>query len=144
VNRIYLLASAASAVVVFAASSMSSSAAVGTAYRSVPVVVDVCRGSMMHAGKAASRTNTIEIAFRDVGTVAAHAVDFEVTWGGGDVQTIHDVGTFSPGVTVRHAFVHAARDASSPFFPHSPVTCSAEAVRFADGSRWHRADVSKS
>ena len=135
-NSIPLLASAASAVVVIAAQSMPAYAISESAHPSAPVAVEACRTYMMGAGKSASHTNTIEIAFRDDQGVAARAVDFNVNWGSGDVQAIHDVGTFSPGVSVRHKFVYTDPNASS-LFPNSPVTCEIEAVRFADGSVWH-------
>jgi hypothetical protein len=138
VNRIPLFACAASAVVILAAQSAPSLAASRIDSGSAPVSVDACRAFTMNAGKAASKADTIEIGFRDLDTVTVNAVDFDVNWGHGDVQKVHDVGTFPPGVTVRHRFVYAARNASSPFFPHPPVTCNVEAVRLSDGSAWHK------
>lgn len=140
-HRFPSLASAASAVVIFAATSTPSFALVESARRPLPIAVDVCRAFVTNAGKIASRSNTIEIAFHDIGKVPARSVDFDVDWGHGDVQTIHDVGTFAPGVTVRHTFVHPARDTSSPFFFRPAVTCSVEAVQLGDTSHRPQADA---
>lgn len=98
----------------------------------------------MNAGKAASKTSTIEILFQDTGDVAAHVVGFDVNWGDGNVQTIRDVGTFSPGVTIAHKFQHADPEAYSPLFPHSPVTCQVQSVQLANGSAWSSAGGDKS
>jgi hypothetical protein len=139
VNRIPLLAAAASAAVYLTAQPAPTLAATSVDQGSSPVAVNACQAYTMSAGKAASRTSTIEIRFRDLGQTPVDAVGFDVNWGAGDVQAIHDVGTFSPGVSVEHKFVHADPNASSPLFPHPPVTCHVESVRFADGSTWNRA-----
>lgn len=99
----------------------------------------------MSAGKTGSKTSTVEIRFRDVDKVAAHVVGFDVDWaGGGNVQRIRDVGTFSPGVTIVHKFQHADSEGSSPFFPHPPVTCQVQSVQLVNGSQWTKAPGAKS
>jgi hypothetical protein len=102
---------------------------------SSPVAIQACRAYTMSAGKA-PKTSTVEILFHDTGAVAAHVVGFDVNWGDGNVQTIRDVGTFSPGVTIAHKFQHADPETYSPLFAHAPVTCHVQSVQLANGSAW--------
>jgi hypothetical protein len=144
VQRIPLLASVVTAAVFLASSAAPTIAATRIDEGSSPVAIEACRAYTMNAGKAASKTSTVEILFHDVGAVAAHAVGFDVNWGGGDVQTIRDVGTFSPGVTIAHKFQHPDPEAYSPLFLLSPVTCRVQSVQLANGSAWSNAGGDKS
>ena len=135
-KRILLLACAASGVFFVTAGTAHVWAASRTDAEDSPIAVEACNAYTMNAGKAAPKTSTIEIRFRDTGDVAAKAVDFDVDWGHGNVQAIRDVGTFSPGITIAHKFQHPDPEASSPLFPHPPVICRVESVQLANGSAW--------
>jgi hypothetical protein len=76
---------------------------------------------------------SLRIDFRNTASMPARKVRFDVGTGRAR-QTIDDVGTFSPLVTISHDLA-AAPDA----FLDGPQQCSIDAVTFADGSHWtHR------
>jgi len=70
----------------------------------------------------------VNIEFQNTSSVKATEVDFEVAVDGAKVGRFKDVGSFAPGVTVRHGFLNGstARDAQ----------VSVARVKFADGSKW--------
>lgn len=137
-----VLAALAGALVLFSAQATASIAAT-QADRRVPIAIDACKADFMNVGKATPKTDTIEIGFRDLALVKARSVDFVVSWSRSDVQEIHDVGTFAPGVSVRHTFMRPDRSGNSPFFPHPAVTCGVESASFSDGSVWRAAGRNK-
>jgi hypothetical protein len=67
---------------------------------------------------------TVRVRFSDSTSDPISGVIFTL----GDGTKITDVGTFSPGITINHAFGLASGDAT---------TCAITSVRFADGDIWN-------
>lgn len=74
----------------------------------------------------------VNVSFTNQSTVTATDITFVVAdQNGNPLQTIEDVGTFRPGVAVRHSFATTLED------PGLHVAIAH--VRFADGSAWSAA-----
>ena len=86
----------------------------------------------------ASTSSGIKIEFVNESKVAATLVNFAVD-SGGDHFVIRDVGTFSPGVSIKHQYRNGAGQAFVlPAFISPNVTCHVASVQFADGSLWRK------
>lgn len=75
----------------------------------------------------------LAIDFRNDGPVAAKEVDFGLVARGSLVAVAKDVGTFSPGVTIRHEF--AISREVFPLGTQFPY-CAVLRIKFADGTSW--------
>jgi hypothetical protein len=86
----------------------------------------------------ASSSSGIAIEFVNESTQAATLVNFDVD-SAGDQFVIRDVGSFAPGVSIKHQYRNGAGQAFIlPAFISPNVTCHVASVKFADGSVWHR------
>jgi hypothetical protein len=87
----------------------------------------VGNGEMTYPGR-------IALAFRNTSSTVITDVVFEVRSNNGGADFIHDAGTFSPGVDIKHEFLNQAAP--------SDAVLKVARVRFADGSAWIDTDVS--
>ena len=71
----------------------------------------------------------VSVTYHNTAAVAATDVVFELVDNGLPVGRISDVGTFAPGVTIKHVF--------NNFSPAEQITVAE--VKFADGSVWSSA-----
>ena len=86
----------------------------------------------------AQSSTGIEIEFVNETSQAATLVNFDVQ-SGGDQFVIRDVGTFSPGVSIKHKYRNGAGQAFIlPEFIAPKISCSVDSVTFADGSVWRK------
>lgn len=84
----------------------------------------------------ASMSSGIQIEFVNSASVAATLVNFAVD-SAGDHFVIRDVGTFSPGVSIKHQFRNGSGQAFVlPAFIAPNVTCRVDSAQFSDGSVW--------
>ncbi|MBV8671722.1 MAG: hypothetical protein JO098_08110 [Candidatus Eremiobacteraeota bacterium] len=84
----------------------------------------------------ASMSSGIQIEFVNNGGAAATLVNFAVD-SAGDHFVIRDVGTFSPGISIKHQFRNGQGQAFVlPAFIAPNVTCHVASVQFSDGSVW--------
>ena len=79
-------------------------------------------------------TDGIRITYVSNAAQKASRVAFLVNYRG-DIQHIIDVGTFSRGATIDHTFGQFTGDA---WLGAKPNACRAVAIRFVDGTSWHR------
>jgi hypothetical protein len=68
------------------------------------------------------------VDFKNTNKVAATEVVFELDVNGAKVDRFKDVGSFAPGVTIRHAFLDTSDNADAKV--------NIVKVKFADGSAW--------
>jgi hypothetical protein len=86
----------------------------------------------------ASSSSGIAIEFVNESNQTATLVNFAVD-SAGDNFVIRDVGTFTPGVSIKHQYRNGAGQAFIlPAFISPNVTCHVASVEFADGSVWRR------
>ena len=89
----------------------------------------------------ASTSEGIAIEFVNETTEPVNLVNFNVE-SAGEQFVIRDVGTFSPGVSIKHKYRNGAGQAFVlPQFISPKVHCTVASVRFADGSLWRRGQV---
>ncbi len=85
-----------------------------------------------------STSNGIAIEFVNESTQTAKLVNFDVN-SSGTHFVIRDVGTFSPGVSIKHQYRNGSGQAFIlPAFISPNVTCQVASVEFVDGSTWRR------
>ncbi len=121
-----------------------------TAAGQPPVTVNSCGPILNHNASASpaptiagipipvSTSNGIAIEFVNESTQAAKLVNFDVN-SGGQHFVIRDVGTFSPGVSIKHEYRNGSGQAFVlPAFIAPNVRCEVASVEFADGSTWRR------
>jgi hypothetical protein len=85
-----------------------------------------------------STSNGIAIEFVNESTQTAKLVNFDVN-SSGTHFVIRDVGTFSPGVSIKHQYRNGTGQAFIlPAFISPNVTCQVASVEFVDGSTWRR------
>ncbi len=77
-------------------------------------------------------TSGLRIAFVNRTNTPATEVGFQVAYRG-DIEYVHDVGTFSPDITIDHTYSEFIDYA---FLGSRPNSCRAVFARFADGSVW--------
>lgn len=83
-----------------------------------------------------STSSGIQIEFVNESNQAAKLVNFAVD-SAGDHFVIRDVGTFSPGVSIKHRFRNGTGQAFIlPAFISPNVKCHVASVEFADGTVW--------
>ena len=76
---------------------------------------------------------TLNISYVNQTSKTMSQIDFGLLGGRGIVAEVRDVGTFSPGVRIDHAF-----GLNPALFPLSPATvrCVPLFIKFADGTKW--------
>lgn len=108
-----------------------------------PISIDYChidysQGPNVMPSASISLTKSsgpLEIKFVNDGDKVATTVRFGVKLED-ETSTVRDVGTFSPGITIRHKF-QDFRGRVKFIFVHEPQPkCTVEYIRFADGSTW--------
>jgi hypothetical protein len=86
----------------------------------------------------AQASTGIQIEFVNETNQTATLVNFNVK-SGGDQFVIRDVGTFSPGVSIKHKYRNGEGQAFIlPEFIAPKVACEVASVKFADGSVWEK------
>jgi hypothetical protein len=70
----------------------------------------------------------VSMDFQNTSNVDATEVVFELDVDGAKVSRFNDIGSFAPGVTVRHAFLNTSSDSNAQL--------RIAKVKFADGSVW--------
>jgi hypothetical protein len=86
----------------------------------------------------ASTSSGIAIEFVNESNQAATLVNFAVD-SSGDHFVIRDVGTFSPGISIKHQYKNGFGQAFIlPAFIAPNVTCHVASVKFADGTVWRK------
>lgn len=86
----------------------------------------------------ASTSSGIAIEFVNESNQTATLVNFAVD-SSGDHFVIRDVGTFSPGVSIKHQYKNGYGQAFIlPAFIAPNVTCHVASVKFADGTVWRK------
>ncbi|MGD0474545.1 MAG: hypothetical protein ABSB70_15205 [Candidatus Velthaea sp.] len=84
----------------------------------------------------ASTSSGIAIEFVNDSTKTANLVNFAVD-SNGQQFVIRDVGTFSPGISIKHTYRNGSGQAFVlPQFIAPRVNCHVASVRFVDGSSW--------
>jgi len=90
----------------------------------------------------ASMSSGIQIEFVNTANLPATLVNFAVD-SAGDHFVIRDVGTFSPGVSIKHQYRNGAGQAFVlPAFISPNISCHVASVQFNDGSIWRRGQQS--
>ncbi len=88
-----------------------------------------------------SSSSGIQIQFTNESTKTANLINFAVD-SNGDSFLIRDVGTFSPGIEIKHRYSNGAGQAFVlPQFIAPKLSCSVQSVRFSDGTVWRRGDT---
>lgn len=86
----------------------------------------------------ASASTGMQIEFVNESNQTATLVNFNVQ-SGGDQFVIRDVGTFSPGVSIKHKYRNGAGQAFIlPEFIAPKIACDVASVTFADGTVWRK------
>lgn len=86
----------------------------------------------------ASKSSGIAIEFVNDSTKAADLVNFAVD-SNGTQFVIRDVGTFSPGVSIKHTYRNGAGQGFIlPIFIAPNISCSVSSVKFTDGTVWQK------
>jgi hypothetical protein len=70
----------------------------------------------------------VYVEFQNTSNVNATQVVFELDVNGATVSRFNDIGTFAPGVTIKHGFLNTSAD------PNAQV--NVVKVKLADGSAW--------
>lgn len=83
-------------------------------------------------------TDGITISFINTSSGVADRVVFGVNYRG-DFERVIDAGTFSPNVTIDHAFADVF--SGYAYLGPKPNSCSVRVVRFKDGSVWRAPGV---
>jgi hypothetical protein len=125
-----LLATGIALATPLAANAAPTAPAIALASSSAPIVVrDV---NVQPTGAENSGPGFVSLAFTNTSNVAANEVWFALGANGRYDRRIHDVGTFAPGVAIRHAY-----------FDNSGASNQAikvVKVQFADGTTWTNPD----
>ncbi|HXP94737.1 MAG TPA: hypothetical protein VN905_14785 [Candidatus Binatia bacterium] len=100
----------------------------------VPVRLSSC--AMMVSFMYVSDAALIAAAFTNLGKLTADWIDFRIWWGDGTDDTMHDVGSFLPGATIKHNwYVGLGIRQIGPTL-WSEVRAYPSRVHYADGSEW--------
>jgi len=106
----------------------------------LPVEINEC--SVLYTGGwLVGATAGVKVEFTNDTTKTADVINFYVTDGshGGNIR---DVGSFAPGIEVRHHYrAGGGQMMFSPLFSHPHITCSLASVHFTDGTVWRPASV---
>jgi hypothetical protein len=78
-------------------------------------------------------TGFVSVDFQNTSHVDATEVAFELDVNGARVSRFNDIGSFEPGVTVKHAFLNTSSNANAQL--------NIVKVKFADGSVWVPANM---
>jgi hypothetical protein len=77
-------------------------------------------------------TAGLKITFHNRGTQHAASIRFQVNYRG-DVETIDDVGNFTPNVQITHSY---SQFVDFAYLGTRPNSCRVVMVKFADGTVW--------
>jgi hypothetical protein len=108
----------------------SAPVALETAAPAVPIAVRSCALTTSRAG------SVVWVSFSNAAPSEADAVRIDVRAAGRSAFEINDLGRFSSGVEIDHAFRPSADLAS---VPHEPLVCTLTYAGFADGTSWSAA-----
>lgn len=105
-----------------------------------PVAIDRCEIPRGYATSSWRRwpntpttTGNLRIAFHDRAPRPIASVAFSVDYRG-EIETVDDAGTFSPGASIDHTYTGRFTDLA--YLGSRPNRCRVVSVRFADGSIW--------
>jgi|SRR5579884_61699 len=113
-----------------------------------PVVINAC-GPILNNGNTqtlfgvpvASTSSGIQIQFTNESSKTANLINFAVDSNGSSF-VIRDVGTFSPGVEIKHRFTNGSGQAFVlPQFVAPNISCHVQSVGFTDGTMWRRGET---
>jgi hypothetical protein len=122
------------------------SAAFATAQTTAsPITINSCGPKLdSDSGQSAggvtlsSKSEGIRIEFTNESSKTANLVNFAVD-SNGEQFVIRDVGTFSPGISIKHNYRNGEGQAFVlPQFIAPKIKCRVSSVRFTDGSVWER------
>jgi len=117
--------------IVLAAPFAANAAPVVALATSVPIVVsDV---NVQPTGSEDQGPGFVSLAFKNTSSVAANEVTFELDANGRYNRQIDDVGTFAPGVVIKHAYFD--------FSGASDQQIKVIKAQFTDGTSWTNADA---
>jgi hypothetical protein len=105
----------------------SAPVALQTAAPAAPIAVRSCALTTSRAG------SVVWVSFTNALRSEADVVRIDVRAAGRSAFEVNDLGRFSPGVEIDHAFRTSA-DLVSP--PGGPVVCTLRYAGFADGTSW--------
>jgi hypothetical protein len=110
-----------------------------------PVTINSCQPKLDQHGDntpsflgipVASTSSGIAIEFVNESNKVATLVNFDVD-SNGSTFVIRDVGTFSPGVSIKHSYRNGSGQGFVlPAFIAPRITCRVASVKFEDGSIW--------
>jgi hypothetical protein len=109
-----------------------------------PVTINSCQPKLQQDPNAptfmgipvASKSDGIAIEFVNTANQVATVVNFAVD-SNGSRFVIRDVGTFSPGVSIKHSYRNGSGQGFVlPAFIAPRIDCHVASVKFADGSIW--------
>ena len=108
-----------------------------------PVTINTCGpilnnspGTQVAGIQLAQGSSGIRIEFVNESTKTADLVNFAID-SNGQQFVIRDVGTFSPGISIKHEFKNGYGQAFVlPAFIAPHVKCSVSSVKFTDGTLW--------
>lgn len=101
-----------------------------------PVEINEC-AVLYRGGWLVGQAAGVKIEFTNDTDKKADVINFGVSDGGSHGGNIRDVGSFAPGIEVRHKY--RAGDGMmmfSPLFSHPHISCSVVSVHFEDGTVW--------
>jgi hypothetical protein len=111
-----------------------------TAATQAPITIDRCEIPRSYETSNWRRwtglsmtTGALRIAFHDRAQRPIANVAFSVDYRG-EVETVRDAGTFSPGAPIDHTY--AGRFTDFAYLGSRPNRCHVVSVTFADGSTW--------
>lgn len=105
-----------------------------------PVNINACDLEYSSDTSIASRITGVTIQFTNESAKTSDLINFRVAING-QTSLIRDVGTFTPGIEIRHKFRAGSDQFSLPVFLQQfsgrpPVTCTIDSLHFADGTTW--------
>jgi len=99
----------------------------GTSISSDPITINLV--NVQPSGESDSvGTGFAYVEFQNTSNIVATQVVFELDVDGARVGRYNDIGTFSPGVTIKHGFLNTSGNANAQL--------SIARVKLADGSVW--------
>ncbi len=117
----------------------------GSTGAAAPILINNCQPQIANGSTQsiagipiASNSTGIQIEFTNESQKTADLVNFAVD-SNGERFVIRDVGTFSPGVSIKHQYRNGAGQAFVlPQFIAPHVTCRVASVKFTDGTVWRQ------
>lgn len=110
-----------------------------------PVEINECK-LLYTGGLLVGSTAGVQVEFTNDTEKTADIIEFRVT-SGAQGGIVRDVGTFSPGIEIKHHYRSGdGQMMFAPIFSHPHIQCAVETVHFKDGVVWraNQAAVAKS